>query len=86
MATYDDRWILSGSADACVRLWDPNTGKCRTILKGHEDGVSSIAADPTGRTFATAGKDMKMRLWRCKEVDEVAHARARRSGVHSLLT
>jgi hypothetical protein len=49
------------------------------ILKGHKNSVIGIAADPTGRTFATASGDMKMRLWRYKEVDRV-------SDIHFLLT
>jgi len=81
-ATCDDRWILSGSKDESLRFWDPNTGKCSTILQGHKDGVIGVAADPTGRKFATASGDMKMRLWRYTEVDEAA----RRSDIHSLLT
>jgi len=81
-ATCDDRWILSGSIDESFRFWDPNTGKCSTILKGHKEGVIGVAADPTGKKFATVSRDMKMRLWRYTEVDEAA----RRSDVHSLLT
>jgi WD40 repeat protein len=47
------------------------------ILKGHKNSVICIAADPTGRTFATASGDMTMRLWRYEEINAVAQIRAK---------
>ncbi|KAG5937807.1 transcriptional regulatory protein rco1 [Claviceps pazoutovae] len=64
-ATYtpDAEWILSGSKDRSVKLWDPNTGKCQFELQGHKNSVISVAVSPKGVYFVTGAGDMKARIW-----------------------
>ena len=73
VSTFDERWIFSGSKDCCVRIWNPRTSTCDTILYGHKNSVIRVAADPTGESFATCSGDMKMRLWRYEEIAMVAN-------------
>ncbi|KAG6054876.1 transcriptional regulatory protein rco1 [Claviceps sp. LM77 group G4] len=61
--TPDAEWILSGSKDRSVRLWDPNTGKFQFELQGHMNSVISVAASPKGVYFVTGSGDMKARIW-----------------------
>ena len=53
--------MASGSLDGSVRLWDLTTGTARAVLRGHADGVASVAFSPDGRTLASAGGEAK--LW-----------------------
>jgi WD40 repeat protein len=59
----DGQRLLSGSADASVRLWDVTTGAEVCILSGHTDKVWSVAFLPDGTRALSAGKDRSVRLW-----------------------
>ncbi|KAG6027215.1 transcriptional regulatory protein rco1 [Claviceps sp. Clav32 group G5] len=61
--TPDAEWILSGSKDRCLRLWDPNTGKFQFELQGHMNSVISVAVSPKGGYFVTGSGDRKACIW-----------------------
>ncbi len=61
--TSDGRFILSGSKDATLRLWNPGTAKNLITFKGHLDTVTGVTITPDAR-FALSGSDDKtLRLW-----------------------
>jgi WD40 repeat protein len=67
----NSKWLVAGSSDQHVWLWDVETGilLARTPernLGGHVNTVSSVAFDPadqSGKTLATASWDNTLRLW-----------------------
>ncbi|KAI9368519.1 WD40-repeat-containing domain protein [Aspergillus egyptiacus] len=62
--TPDGRWVMSGSNDRSVQLWDPVTSNAHMMLLGHRFSVLSVSASPTGGLFATGGGDGCARIWR----------------------
>ncbi|KNG84167.1 hypothetical protein ANOM_008595 [Aspergillus nomiae NRRL 13137] len=58
------RWLLSGSKDMAVYLWDISTGVAEMRLGAHENSVLGIAWSPTDNIVATGGGDRVLRLWR----------------------
>ena len=62
--TADGRFILSGSDDYTVRVWDAQTGELiAKPLSRHSDWVRSVACSLDGRFFASAGWDGKIYIY-----------------------
>jgi WD40 repeat protein len=70
--SVDDKLIASGNyqswmkrtrSDPPIRLWDAATGKEIRRLRGHQDGVFSLAIAPDGKTIASLGEDHSVRRW-----------------------
>ncbi|MBU0653918.1 MAG: caspase family protein [Gammaproteobacteria bacterium] len=60
----DDRYVISGSDDETLQLWDTSTGK--TIgqpWRGHEAPVMAAAFSPDGRYVISGSTDETLRLW-----------------------
>ena len=49
--------LASAGNDKTVRLWDVHTGKQLRTLKGHRNGVTSVAFSPDGKTLASSSWD-----------------------------
>ena len=62
--TQSSDWIISGSEDGSVRFLDPDTGVAHMSLESHVSSVTSVAASPADRLFATASRDKTVRIWR----------------------
>jgi WD40 repeat protein len=46
-----------------VEIWDAANGKKLLVLKGHREGVSSIAYSPDGKQIASASGDRTVKVW-----------------------
>ncbi len=56
------RYLLSGSSDQTVRLWDTDSGEQVGLFVGHHDPIAYVAFHPFGgRLMAVAGRSV--RLW-----------------------
>lgn len=60
------KYIVSGSADNTVCVWDINTKKLLQRLNGHSDVVVAVAAHPTMDLIASGAldEDKTVRLWK----------------------
>ncbi|KAG7988712.1 hypothetical protein I3843_03G201100 [Carya illinoinensis] len=58
--------IFSASGDSCAYCWDVETGKIKTVFKGHSDYLHCIVARNTANQVITGSEDGTARIWDCK--------------------
>jgi WD40 repeat protein len=59
----DGTWAASGSDDRTIKIWDMETGECRTTLEGHTDRVLSVSITPDGKRILSGSLDNSIRVW-----------------------
>jgi len=60
----DGQWVVSGSADYTVHIWDLRGAAMQCTLKGHKNCVWSVDFCPTGNYLASGGEDGRVTIWR----------------------
>ncbi|KAH8823460.1 chromatin associated protein [Flagelloscypha sp. PMI_526] len=63
-ATSSNHWVVSGSKDRTVMLWDTRSGQALCYLQGHKNSVIQLDVDPTSKLIATGSGDNNARIWR----------------------
>ena len=60
----DSQWVVSGSGDHSVRIWDLHNAALQCTLRGHKARVWSVASCPTGNYLASGSRNGWVALWR----------------------
>ncbi len=56
-------WLISGSDDGLVKLWDAFSGQLVRDLTGHSDSVRCVSFSPDGNLIASSSADNRIILW-----------------------
>lgn len=59
----DGKYIISGSYDKTVKVWEFETGKLVRTLEGHKDPVSSVAISSDGEYIISGSRDETVKVW-----------------------
>ena len=56
-------YLVSGSDDHTVRIWNVEEGRCQAILRGHQRPVWSVDWSGDGSVIASGSGDRRIKLW-----------------------
>jgi WD40 repeat protein len=71
----DSHYIVSGSSDKTMRIWNPMTGQELLMQKAHRGGVFSLDLSHAGNLLVTGGEEGTTKVWNVS-VQEVTMTRA----------
>ena len=58
-----DEYVVSGSDNGCLYIWDKSTGELATYLEGDTDTVNVIEGHPFSTSLAVSGIDSDIKLF-----------------------
>ena len=62
----DGKYIVSGSGDKTIKIWDFKTGMCLNTLEGNEDSIDTVAISPDGKYIVSGSEDKTIKIWDIK--------------------
>jgi WD40 repeat protein/transcriptional regulator with XRE-family HTH domain len=80
----DGRFLVSGSRDGTLRLWDMQDEQSIHVFEGHKHDVYGLAIDANNQLLVSAGKDQTVRLWDLQSGRTLKTLRGHTGGIHSL--
>ncbi|KAH8797309.1 WD40-repeat-containing domain protein [Flagelloscypha sp. PMI_526] len=67
----DGKYIVSGSQDKALQIWDADSGKQLRVLEGHTWPVFSVAFSPDGNRLVSGSQDRTIRIWNTQSGEEL---------------
>jgi len=67
--SVDGTFLVSGSYDKTIKLWDVQTGGAVKTFHGHTDWVCSVDISPDQSTIASGSRDQTICLWNTQTGD-----------------
>jgi WD40 repeat protein len=68
--SWNGKYIVSGSNDNTVRVWDVVSGQCVLTLEKHTGDVRSVSWHPGGTQIVSGSRDNTVRVWDVSVISE----------------
>ena len=60
--TCDNKYIVSGSSDKTIRIWNLLERRQETVLNGHTEGVTSVVVTNDNKYVLSGSEDCTIRV------------------------
>ncbi|CEI91462.1 Putative Nuclear distribution protein PAC1 [Rhizopus microsporus] len=60
------QFILTGSRDKTIKLWDVSSGQLLSTLVGHDNWIRGLVVHPNGKYLISVSDDKTMKIWDLK--------------------
>ncbi len=61
--SFDDKILISGSADRLIKIWGLDFGDCHRSIYAHDDSITMVKFIAKTHLFFTVSKDGKLKQW-----------------------
>lgn len=61
--SLDQRYLISGSADHTIRIWDAQKGRLMRTIAAHAGAVLSLAITPDSKKLISGSADTTIKIW-----------------------
>ncbi len=61
--SQDAKYIVSGSADNSIKIWERESGRLLKILEGHTESVFSVAISQDAKYIVSGSSDNSIKIW-----------------------
>ncbi len=63
----DNQFLITGSYDKTIKIWQFNTGQIIHTLSGHSKAITCLAINDNNQTIISGSKDSTIRFWDIKQ-------------------
>jgi WD40 repeat protein len=61
----DNKYLVSGSSDQMIKVWNLQTQKeFKSLVNEHKGTVQAVSFSPTTNSYATTGQDKLIKIWK----------------------
>jgi len=82
--SYDGKYIISGSSDSTIKLWEAVTGQEIRTFKGHSREITSVGFSPDKKYIISGSSDAAIKLWEVTTGKEIRTFTGHKQEVNSI--
>ncbi|WP_052754371.1 WD40 repeat domain-containing protein [Calothrix sp. 336/3] len=83
--SHDDKYIVSGSSDNTIKVWELVTGKEILTLTGHSDWVNAVSLSHDDKYIVSGSSDNTIKVWELITGKEIFALTGHRSSVNAIV-